>query len=105
MSRHPPQVGQWYQDRGSGQVFEVVALDQDEGTIQVQYLDGAITDYDIEAWAEADLHRAAEPEDWRAAFELDEDPSLDIDAVFHPVNWASPLSRIEPEAVLGVEDP
>ena len=104
MSRHLPKVGHWYQDNATKQVFEVVATDRDEGTIQVQYLDGAITDYDLEAWADADLSRAAEPEDWRAAFELDEDPALDEDAVMHPVQWGSPLSSIEPDTVLGIDD-
>ncbi len=104
MSRHLPQVGRWYQDNASAQVFEVVALDAEEGTVQVQYLDGAITDYDLEAWADLDLSRAAAPEDWRAAFELDEDPALDDQSVLHPLQWASPLSRIEPDTVLGVDD-
>lgn len=104
MSKHLPRVGHWYQDNVNQQVFEVVATDREEGTVQVQYLDGAITDYDLEAWGDADLSRAAEPEDWRAAFELDGDSALDEDAAMHPVQWGSPLSSIEPDSVLGIDD-
>jgi hypothetical protein len=104
MSRHLPRVGHWYQDCVSRQIFEVVALDREEGTIQVQYLDGAITDFDQEGWADLELRLAAEPEDWRVAFELDEDATIDDDSVLHPLQWASPLSRIEPDTVLGIDE-
>jgi hypothetical protein len=104
MSRHLPQIGRWYQDQDSGQVFEIVALDVDEGTIQAQYLDGEITDFDIEAWALMALSPAAEPEDWRCAFELDPETSVDSDSVAHPLQWGSPLNRIEPEAMVGIDD-
>lgn len=104
MSRHLPRVGHWYQDNDSQQLFEVVALDHDEGTVQVQYLDGEIADYDGEAWADLELSKAAEPEDWRAPFEVDDDPALDDHSVLHPLQWASPLSRIEPDTILGIDE-
>ena len=104
MSRYLPQVGHWFQDRNGGQLFEVVAFDRDEGTVQVQYLDGEIADYELDSWAQLDLVVAAEPEDWRSAFELDDEFSSDPDAALQPLQWGSPLSRIEPDTVLGIED-
>lgn len=104
MSRYPPLVGQWYEELDSGQLFEIVAYDRDSATVQVQYLDGEITDYDLESWGQLDLAPAPEPEDWRSAFELDEESRLDPDAAMHPLQWGSPLSRVEPDTVLGIED-
>lgn len=104
MTQHVPQIGHWYQDDSSGQVFEIVALDRDEGTLQVQYLDGEIAAYDYDSWGDMQLTLAAEPEDWRSAFELDDDQRLDPDAAMHPMQWDSPLSCIEPEAMLGVDE-
>ena len=104
MSRHPPIVGQWFQETESGQVFEIVAYDRDEATVQVQYLDGEIADFDLDSWVQLELSRAAEPEDWRSAFELDDETAADPDAAFHPLQWGSPLSRIEPDTILGIED-
>ena len=104
MSQLSPVVDQWYQDSRTGALFEIVAWDADESTVQVQYLDGEITDFDLETWGELVLLPAAAPEDWRTAFELDSDVNIDPDAALHPTAWSSPLSSVEPEAMLGVED-
>jgi len=104
MSKLTPTIDQWYQDSRSGTLFEIVASDADEGTVQVQYLDGELADFDLEAWAELALLPAAAPEDWRSAFELDGDIGLDPDAAMHPTAWANPLTSVEPEAMVGVEE-
>ena len=36
-----PRVGDWYQNI-SGENFEIVALDDDEATLEIQYFDGAV---------------------------------------------------------------
>jgi len=43
-----PEVGFWYRDI-QNRLFEVLALDDDD-TIEVQYIDGDITEYDRESW-------------------------------------------------------
>ena len=50
------------------------------------------------------LEEVEAPEDWRAAFELDDDDMLDPDLPIHPEDWGSPLNSIEPDAMYGVED-
>lgn len=100
MSSFLPKIGQWYQDRESGQLFEIVAIDRDEGALQLQFLDGEISDCDLDSWAELALARAAEPEDWRSAFEIDED----TETALHPIQWGNPLLDIEPDTMLAVDD-
>lgn len=104
MSGYLPTIGQWFQDRGNQQLFEVVAAERDEGTVQIQYLDGEIADISVESWAELSLCRAAAPEDWRSAFELDNNDAIDPDATLQPTQWDDPLNRIEPDTTLGIED-
>ena len=104
MSRLTPEIGQWYQDSRSGQLFEIVASDSNEGSIQVQFLDGELTDYDLESWAELMLQPAAAPEDWRTGFEVDGEDNVDPDEALHPTSWASPVTEIEPDTMVGVED-
>ena len=62
-------VGGWYKDVQSDALFEVVDWDPDDLTIETQYLDGEVAEYDLETWREMHLVRAEAPEDWRAAFE------------------------------------
>ena len=104
MSELKPVIGHWYQDDRNGALFEIVAWDADEGTVQVQYFDGEIADFDLESWAELALRPAAAPEDWRSAFELDDEEEFDPDAAMHPTAWGNPLASVEPETMLGVED-
>jgi hypothetical protein len=49
MSIPTPGVGAWYRLRG-GPPFEIVALDDDDGTIEVQYIDGTLEEIDREDW-------------------------------------------------------
>lgn len=99
-----PVVGTWYRDLQTHALFEVVDWDPANLTIETQYLDGEVSEYDLDGWREMLLEQVEAPEDWRTAFELDDDDMLDPDLPFHPEDWASPLSSIEPDAMYGVED-
>ncbi len=99
-----PVVGAWYKDLQTAALFEIVAWDPQAHTIETQYLDGEVSEYDLDAWREMLLERAEAPEDWRAAYELDDDDALDPDLPFHPEDWNNPLNSIEPEFMHGVED-
>lgn len=99
-----PVVGGWYKDLQTEALFEVVDWDPDSLTIEIQYLDGEVAEYDLDAWREMLLQKVAAPEDWRTAFELDDEDMLDPDLPFHPEDWNSPINSIEPDTMYGVED-
>ncbi len=93
-----PKVGDWYRIRG-GESFEVVALDEDSGCIELQYFDGTIEEMDIEDWtAEANGHfieSAEPPEDWSGSVDMDpldddngdQDRSIDAANVEMLASW------------------
>ena len=58
-----PEVGSWYRDRIGGRLFQVVALDDHTGSVEVQDSDGDLDEVDQEAWFELSLDIAAAPED------------------------------------------
>jgi hypothetical protein len=99
-----PVVGGWYKDLQMGSLFEVVDWDPSSLTIEMQYLDGEVAEYDLDAWREMRLQHAEAPEDWRAAFELDDEDLLDPDLPMHPQDWGNPLNFIEPDTMYGVEE-
>ena len=47
-----PRVGDWYQN-AEGDTLEVVAWDPQEQTVEVQFFDGTIEEYDLETWSDA----------------------------------------------------
>ena len=46
-----PIVGQWYRG-GTNELFEVVAIDDQDETIEIQYFDGTVTEIEFDSWNE-----------------------------------------------------
>jgi hypothetical protein len=69
-----PTIGNWYRIQGSDS-FEVVAYDEDDGTIELQYFDGTVEEMDIEDWQAEQENGALEevepPEDWTGSVDVD----------------------------------
>ncbi|MGQ0383841.1 MAG: DUF6763 family protein [Gammaproteobacteria bacterium] len=63
-NRLPPVVGAWYSHRDKGELFQVVALDEQSGTIEIQDFDGGIDELDFEEWRGLAVDAATQPEDW-----------------------------------------
>ena len=104
MNRNIPQVGCWYKDIQLGTLFEVVAVDETEQTIETQLIDGAVGEYDYDSWNELLVEEIDAPEDWRNAYELSNEDYLDPDDVIRPEDWSGPVNIIESDIVNGMID-
>lgn len=95
--RYEPSVGEWYRHL-DGRCFEVVAVDEDSGTIETQYFDGEVEEYDIETWYELEIEPTAPPEDWSGPYDdLVHDDMGDTEAPMRPEDWNGPWDDIERE--------
>ena len=65
-----PVIGEWYK-RPGGDTFEVVAIDADDRTIEIQYFDGAVEELDLEDWVTDEIERAEAPEDWTGSVDVE----------------------------------
>nr|PZN67896.1 MAG: hypothetical protein DIU62_05710 [Pseudomonadota bacterium] len=77
-----PIVGDWY--RSHGQVFEVIAVDETEGVVEVQHADGSLEEIDLDDWATrcraGSLWQADAPDDPASVIDReDEDDYLGVD--------------------------
>jgi len=99
MNKILPEVSTWYQDLASGALFEVVAIDELNSTIEYQLLDGELGEYDLGTWRQLQLSQAEAPEDWRTPFELNSEDQAYSDQVFVPENFSGALFDIEPESL------
>lgn len=97
MNELMPEVSAWYQDLVSGNLFEVVAIDDVSGTIEYQLVDGEVGEYDTIGWKELYLVAAEAPEDWRSPYELNTEDQTYNDQTMVPENFSGVLSEIEPE--------
>ena len=104
MASQVPIIGAWYQDATEDQIFEVVAVDEHTTTIEIQYLDGEISELDFETWQQMLLLSAKPPEDWRASYELSQEDSSMMDDIVIPENWNDPLSDLDSYTIYGLDD-
>jgi len=95
LNRLEPKVGQWYRNE-AGATFEVVAMDEDEGIVEIQYFDGAIEELDLDSWYGQILQQGAEPEDWSGPFDdLVADDFGDTEQARHPDERGNPLETLD----------
>jgi ATP-dependent helicase YprA (DUF1998 family) len=95
-----PIVGDWYASHG--QLFEVVAVDEDERVIEVQHADGDLEELDRDDWLArcraGSLRQAEQPEDARVAEDRDAEDEVTGTASaveeLHSLN-ASPLDDLD----------
>ena len=64
-----PKVGQWYKDP-AGASFEVVALDEDDDTIEIQHFDGTIEELEMDGWMDSYFEIAEPPEDYSGSLDI-----------------------------------
>ena len=64
-----PIEGNWYCRLDKEEDFMVVDVNEEVGTVDIQYLDGDIEELDIEEWNEMDLEEIEVPENWTGPFD------------------------------------
>jgi hypothetical protein len=75
----PAIIGEWYRDH-AGALFEVVAIDDMDATIEIQHFDGTIEELDFEMWPEVAVGQVEPPEDWSGSMDMErEDYGVDLD--------------------------
>jgi hypothetical protein len=89
-----PAIGHWFR-RPNGALFEVVAIDEDDGTIEIQHFDATIDEVELEAWADLLLTEVGAPEDWSGSVDMDPDDYVGTGPGEMPAGFHDPLDFIE----------
>jgi hypothetical protein len=92
--RVKPVVGEWYQSP-EGAEFEVVAIDQDERTVEIQYFDGAVEELDYSSWVQMPLQPSQPPEDWSGSVDMMKEDFMTDIGVSTQESWTDPLDVID----------
>jgi hypothetical protein len=100
-----PVIGEWYR-RPGGDSFEVVAIDRDDRTIEIQYFDGTIEEMDFDEWPEGEIEATEAPEDWTGSVDVEpEDTENEYEA--EPgggEKWGDPLQFVDRGEVGGYSE-
>lgn len=63
-----PVISQWYKDVENDLLFKIVAIEESDDTIEVQYHNGDIGEYDSDSWYNSTFDFVEAPEDWSAPY-------------------------------------
>jgi hypothetical protein len=89
-----PIIGQWFR-RPSGTLFEVVAIDDDDRTVEIQQFDGTIDEVDIDNWSDLLLTEISAPEDWSGSVDMDPEDFVGKNNSDIPSGYHDPLAFLD----------
>ena len=94
MSVQYPVIGRWFR-RPNGTLFEVVAIDEDDATVELQQFDGTIDEVDLENWPKLMLTEVAAPEDWSGSVDMDPEDFIGSTNGDMPAGYHDPLEFLD----------
>ncbi len=94
MALQYPVIGTWFR-RPNGTLFEVVALDEEEATVEIQQFDGTIDEVELENWPELLLVEVSAPEDWSGSVDMDPEDYVGRKDSEMPNGFHDPLAFLD----------
>jgi len=94
MTIEKPAVGRWYR-RTNGDLLKIVAVDEDDATIEVQFFDGTIDEVDFDSWNGLLLERVDPPEDWSGSVDMDPEDFTGLTGGEIPPGYHDPLTFLD----------
>ena len=89
-----PVIGNWYRDV-TAEIFEIVAMDEDDATIEIQHFDGTIEEIDLDTWNDLPMSAAEQPEDWSGSLDI-EPEDYGVDLADSPLeDWSNALDFLD----------
>jgi len=94
-SQHFPIVGNWYKD-AEDRLFEVVALDDEDNLIEIQYFGGDIDQLEYDVWYGLMAETVPPPDDWTGPYdEIEPDDLGYSDLAVHFSGYSMTLEEID----------
>ena len=89
-----PRVGNWF-EAVNGDKFEIVATEENDSILEIQYFDGSVEEIEIDTWKEMEVRPTEAPEDWSGSLDIErEDYGVDLELTA-PNDDINPLDKFE----------
>lgn len=89
-----PRIGDWYKNT-IGDAFEIVAQDEQDETLELQYYDGTVEELDRETWESMQPEPIEPPEDWSGSMDVSREDMQNPEVWEETDDWLSELERME----------
>lgn len=89
-----PIINEWYHYPQKAQKFQVTAIDSHADTVEIQYFDGSLDEFDLSVWYAMEAERIEAPEDWTGPMDnLENDDLNPVGTEMHREDWAAPYDE------------
>ncbi len=93
-SKADPIIDAWYHYPAKAQKFKVTAFDDHTNTIEIQYFDGTLDEFDFNTWYGFDMERIEPPEDWTGPMDNIEIDDLNpVGTEMRREDWEAPYQE------------
>ena len=89
-----PTIGDWYKN-SIGDTFEVVAEDEEDETLELQYFDGTLEELDRETWESMHAEAIEPPEDWRGSMDVSPEDQGETEIRIETGNWMNTIDQLD----------
>ena len=95
-----PLNDQWYAHLDKGQRFFVLAIDEEQNTVEIQHFDGDLEEISMDEWCDLKIELSEEPENWSGALDIAEQDDLGTGVTdTRPDDWAEPGEDFRPRNI------
>ena len=86
-----PIIDQWYAHLDKGQRFFVIAINEEENTVDIQHFNGELQELSMNEWRDLQIELSVEPENWSGALDIAEQDDLGTGVTdTRPDDWTEP---------------
>ena len=85
--------GQWYRDPSSGGIFQIVGIDEEDRSIDIQHVDGSLEETSFDDWMGKRLESCEQPEDWVGPYDDLESDDIGLPETSMEPRAEAPMDR------------
>ncbi|HZD52876.1 MAG TPA: DUF6763 family protein [Woeseiaceae bacterium] len=94
MTAENPVIGRWYR-YPDGRLFEVVAVDEKDATVELQHFDGTLDEVELATWTGMLIESVGAPEDCSGSLDMDPEDYSGASTGELPHGWHDPLGFLD----------
>ncbi len=94
MTVENPVIGRWYR-YPDGRLFEVVAVDEEASTVELQHFDGTLDEVELDGWTDTLIEPVDPPEDCSGSLDMDPENYSGASNGELPLGWHDPLAFLD----------
>ncbi len=89
-----PIIAQWYHYPQKSEKFQVTAIDEQSDSVEIQYFDGNIDEFELATWYTLEIEPIETPEDWTGPLNnIEKDDLTPIGTEMQDEDWDAPYDE------------